>query len=77
MHLIGWLAPEFDELEVAERAVESDLNITPLSVYCIETKMPAGIILGYTGFDEKEIKQGIRRLKETFSMSDSGIRISD
>ena len=63
MHLIGWLAPGLNELEVAEKAFESGLNITPLSVYCIETKLPPGIILGYTGFNEKEIKQGVRKLK--------------
>ena len=64
MHLIGWLAPNFDELEIAEKSAENGLNITPLSTYCIEAKLPAGVILGYTGFDEKEIRQGVRKLKE-------------
>ena len=64
MHLIGWLAEGFDELQVAEKAAENGLNVTPLSSYCVETKLPAGIILGYTGFNEQEIKEGVRRLKE-------------
>lgn len=64
MHLIGWLAEGFNDLEVAEKAFENGLNLTPLSSYCIETKLPAGVILGYTGFDEKEIKVGIMKLKE-------------
>ncbi len=64
MHLIGWLAEGFDDLEVAEKTFENGLNLTPLSSYCIENNLPAGLILGYTGFDEKQIRQGIQRLKE-------------
>lgn len=64
MHLIGWLAKGFDETEVAEKASENGLNLTPLSSYCIENKLPSGVILGYTGFDEKQIREGIQRLKQ-------------
>lgn len=64
MHLIGWLAEGFDELKVAEKAFENGLNLSPLASYCVENKLPAGVILGYTGFDEKQIKQGIGKLKE-------------
>lgn len=64
MHIIGWLAKGFDEIEVTEKASENDLNLSPLSSYCIENNLPAGLILGYTGFDEKQIRQGIQRLKE-------------
>jgi GntR family transcriptional regulator/MocR family aminotransferase len=66
MHLTGWLAEGFDELEVAEKALKNGLNLTPLSSYCIANKLPPGVILGYTGFDEKEIRQGIGKLKEVF-----------
>jgi GntR family transcriptional regulator/MocR family aminotransferase len=64
MHLIGWLAEGFDEIEAAEKASENGLSLTPLSSYCIENKLPAGVILGYTGFDEKQIGQGIQILKQ-------------
>jgi GntR family transcriptional regulator / MocR family aminotransferase len=63
MHLIGWLAEGLNETEVAEKAFENGLNLTPLSSYCIENNLPPGIILGYTGFDEKQIRQGIGKLK--------------
>ena len=64
MHLIGWLAEGFDEIEVAEKAAENGLNLTPLSSYCVENRLPPGVILGYTGFDEKQIRQGIGKLKQ-------------
>lgn len=63
MHLIGWLSEEFDEITVAGKAIENGLNLMPLSAYCVETKLPAGLILGYTGFEETQIKDGIKKLK--------------
>lgn len=64
MHLIGWLAEGFDDVKVAEKAFEHGLNLMPLSAYCIENKLPAGVILGYTGFDEKQIRHGVGKLKQ-------------
>ncbi len=64
MHLIGWLAEGLDEKQVAAKAFEKGLNLTPLSSYCITNKLPPGVILGYTGFDEKQIRQGIGKLKQ-------------
>ena len=64
MHLIGWLAENFDELEVAGKAAENGLNLMPLSAYCLKNKLPAGVILGYTGFDENEIHRGVGKLKQ-------------
>jgi GntR family transcriptional regulator / MocR family aminotransferase len=64
MHLIGWLDEGFNESEVADKAFENDLNLTPLSTYCIDNKLPPGVIIGYTGFNEKEIKEGIEKLKK-------------
>ncbi len=64
MHLIGWLAEGLKAEEICEKAFENGLNLTPLSSYCVETKLPAGVILGYTGFDERQIKEGIMKLKE-------------
>ena len=68
MHLIGWLTEGFDERKVAEKASENGLNVTPLSSYCIKNILPPGIILGYTGFDEKQISQGIGKLKEVLEL---------
>jgi GntR family transcriptional regulator/MocR family aminotransferase len=64
MHLIGWLAEDFDEKKIAGKAAENGLNVTPLSSYCIENKLPPGIILGYTGFNEKQIEEGVKKLKQ-------------
>jgi GntR family transcriptional regulator / MocR family aminotransferase len=62
MHLIGWLAEGLSDEKVAEKAFENQLSLTPLSTYCIKNNLPLGVILGYTQFDEKQIKQGIKKL---------------
>jgi GntR family transcriptional regulator/MocR family aminotransferase len=64
MHLIGWLPENFDDREVYRKALESGLNLSPLSSYCLANKLPPGLILGYTGFNEGQIRHGIGKLKE-------------
>jgi GntR family transcriptional regulator / MocR family aminotransferase len=62
MHLIGWLPPGIDDRDVSRRAAEADLKLAPVSAYCIDQKLPGGLLLGYTAFNERQIKQGVRKL---------------
>ncbi|MBS1795025.1 MAG: PLP-dependent aminotransferase family protein [Acidobacteria bacterium] len=64
MHLIGWLAPGLDAAKIALKARETGLHLSPLSSYCIAAKLPEGLIFGYTGFDEKQIREGVAKLKK-------------
>jgi GntR family transcriptional regulator / MocR family aminotransferase len=62
MHLIGWLREGISDREVSRRAAKVDLNIAPVSTYCLSTKLRGGLLLGYTAYDEKQIKQGVKKL---------------
>ena len=62
MHLIGWLPSGVSDLEVSRRAAEAGLNLAPISAYCINQKLRGGLLLGYTAYDEKHIRQGIKNL---------------
>ena len=62
MHLIGWLPCGIDDREVARRAAEANLKIAPVSAYCIDQKLRGGLLLGYTAFNERLIKQGVKKL---------------
>jgi GntR family transcriptional regulator/MocR family aminotransferase len=62
MHLIGWLTPGIDDLEVSRRAAAVNLKVAPVSAYCINEKLRGGLLLGYTAFNERLIKQGVRTL---------------
>jgi GntR family transcriptional regulator/MocR family aminotransferase len=62
MHLIGWLPSGISDREVSRRAAEAGLNLAPVSAYCINQKLRGGLLLGYTAYDEKHIRQGIKKL---------------
>jgi GntR family transcriptional regulator/MocR family aminotransferase len=62
MHLIGWLPDGVSDHEVSRRAAEAGMNLAPVSAYCINQKLRGGLLLGYTAFDEKRIRQGMKKL---------------
>jgi GntR family transcriptional regulator/MocR family aminotransferase len=62
MHLIGWLPPGINDREVSRRAAEANLTIAHMSAYCINQKLRGGLLLGYTAFNERLIKQGVKTL---------------
>ncbi|HVF87570.1 MAG TPA: PLP-dependent aminotransferase family protein [Pyrinomonadaceae bacterium] len=62
MHLIGWLPPGLDDREVSRRAAEANLNVAPVSAYCTNQILRGGLLLGYTAFNERLIKQGVKKL---------------
>ncbi len=35
---------------------------SPVSALCINKTLRGGLLLGYTAFDEKQIKQGVKKL---------------
>jgi GntR family transcriptional regulator/MocR family aminotransferase len=62
MHLIGWLPPGIDDRDVSRRAAEANLKIAPVSDYCLNQKLRGGLLLGYTAFNERQIKLGVKKL---------------
>jgi GntR family transcriptional regulator/MocR family aminotransferase len=67
MHLIGWLPLGIDDQDVSRRAGEANLKIAPVSAYCIEQTLRGGVLLGYTAFNERLIKQGVKKLGRVLS----------
>lgn len=64
MHLIGWLPDTVNDQDVSRRAARGGIDVRPLSFYCIEAKHRPGLLLGYTGIPEAEIRLGVRRLAD-------------
>jgi GntR family transcriptional regulator/MocR family aminotransferase len=62
MHLIGWLPGGIDDRVVSRRAAEANLKVAPVSAYCIEQSLRGGLLFGYTAFNEKLIRQGVKKL---------------
>lgn len=64
MHLIGWIPEGVDEIQVFQAGLKNNLQLYPISASCIEQKLRGGVFLGYTAFDEIQIKEGIKKLRE-------------
>jgi GntR family transcriptional regulator/MocR family aminotransferase len=67
MHLVGWLPEGVSDKSISEKAAEKGLKLAPISDYGHKKLPCGGLILGYTAFDEKQIKEGIIKLKEILS----------
>jgi GntR family transcriptional regulator/MocR family aminotransferase len=63
MHLVGWLPPEVSDMDAARAASESDLLALPLSAFSLKPVAGGALMLGYTAFNERQIRAGVRRLK--------------
>jgi GntR family transcriptional regulator / MocR family aminotransferase len=63
MHLIGWLPPEVSDMETARAASGHNVLALPLSAFSLKPVTRGALMLGYTAFNEREIRSGVRRLK--------------
>ncbi len=67
MHLIGWLPDGIDD-RVAERAAwQHNLIARPLSAFSLKPVERGALVLGYTAFDERKIRAGVRGLRDALS----------
>jgi GntR family transcriptional regulator/MocR family aminotransferase len=64
MHVIGWLPAGVSDRTVTEKATRAGLKISPLSAYRNKPSETGGLVLGYTAFDERQIRQGVRKLAQ-------------
>jgi GntR family transcriptional regulator/MocR family aminotransferase len=62
IHCVGWLPGGIDEQALLRKAAAHDLDLLPVSRFCIEPLARQGLLLGYGGFEAAEIKKGVRRL---------------
>jgi GntR family transcriptional regulator / MocR family aminotransferase len=67
MHLVGWLPPGMSDMEAARAASERDLLALPLSAFSLKPVTRGALMLGYTAFNEREIRAGVRRLKTSLA----------
>lgn len=62
MHLIGWLPQNLDDRLVSQLASQQGIDVQALSL-CSEKKPERpGLLFGYAGVSEQEIREGVKRL---------------
>jgi GntR family transcriptional regulator/MocR family aminotransferase len=64
MHVIGWLSAGVSDRTVADKAARAGLKISPLSAYRNKPSATGGLVLGYTAFDERQIRQSVGKLAQ-------------
>ena len=64
MHLVGWLPEGVCDKTFSEKAAARGLKLAPISDYCHKKLPRGGLILGYTAFDERQIKEGVIKIKK-------------
>lgn len=62
MHLIGWLPKGVDDRAASKVAEDNGLRAGAVSRYTKRKLDRGGLMLGYTGFNERQIKAGIKKL---------------
>ena len=62
LQLVGWLPEEADEWEMAVLADQQGITVYPLSDFHRGSTGRRGLVLGFAGFGEEEIKEGVQRL---------------
>jgi GntR family transcriptional regulator/MocR family aminotransferase len=62
IHLVGWLADGLDDRKASEAAASAGVEAQALSSFSIKHKVRGGLLLGYAGYDERQIRVGVRKL---------------
>jgi GntR family transcriptional regulator / MocR family aminotransferase len=63
MHLIGWLPHGVDDQAAARAAWRHKVIARPLSEYGLKPVERGALVLGYTAFNERKIRAGVRQLR--------------
>lgn len=64
LHVMLYLPDGYAETAVVQQAAAQDVGIYPGSPYYLEQPAPPSILLGFSGLNEAEIEEGVRRLAD-------------
>ncbi len=67
LHVMLYLPPGMDEAQLVRHAAANEVGVYPGSAYHLLSPSPPSILLGFSGLDEEEIREGIRRLSQAFA----------
>jgi len=62
IHLVGWLRAGLDDRRAQEEAARQNVEAPALSAFSMKYRHRPGLMLGYAGYSEREIRVGVRRL---------------
>jgi GntR family transcriptional regulator/MocR family aminotransferase len=62
MRSVAWLVGRGSDREAARRAMQQGLEVLPLSMFSMNHRRKAALILGFAGSNEDEIRGGVLKL---------------
>jgi GntR family transcriptional regulator/MocR family aminotransferase len=69
MHLIGWLPKGVDDQDVSNDLKEHGIRTAAFSTYCMSQPRRGGLLLGYTAFNDRQIKEAVRKMAKWLSVA--------
>ena len=65
MHMLAWLKNNVDDQTAHKALLDVGIECLPLSVYCTEPLARSGIVLGFSGVNERHMPKLVKRMSET------------
>ena len=65
MHMLAWLKNNVDDQAAHRALLDVGIECLPLSVYCTEPLERSGIVLGFSGVNERHMPKLVKRMSET------------
>lgn len=75
LHILGWLPEDVDDAALADAAARANLHLWPLSLHCIEASLPPAILLGYAGTRQRDMRAGVRIMRELLTKRTAHVSI--
>lgn len=73
LHLVGWLPPGTDAVQLSAAAASMGVAAPPLDPYYLGTARRPGLMLGFAALDEAKIEEGVRRLARVVRQQGVGL----
>lgn len=72
MHVVLWLPPGLDDVQISEHARQEELVVRPISPMYSATPPRPGLMLGFGGFSIPQLEAAVRRLKAVLQVAARG-----
>lgn len=74
MNLIAWLPPGVDDAAVSRELADAGVDSLPVSACALERRLRPGLILGYSGVREADLRRGIAPLRRVVSAAAAAVK---
>ncbi len=71
MQLAAYLPQSIDDRDIAQRAEEAGISLSALSTYYLRECPQPGLLLGYAGVPETEMREGVEVLRHLLPVEEA------